>query len=126
MARRRSAHAQRRVRGSLRSRPTGVQTKPSDRTDPPDPRVRYLIAAFSQSHRDALGQPYLPAYGRDGACLKRALRVYDEPTIRRAMAAYFADRDARLRFGADIAGFVKRIGTLAAQSHGGSTTGFVG
>jgi hypothetical protein len=42
------------------------------------------------------------------------------------MAAYFADRDARLRFGADIPGFVKRIGTLAAQSHGGSTTGFVG
>ncbi|HZX41013.1 MAG TPA: hypothetical protein VFE93_04185, partial [Myxococcaceae bacterium] len=97
MARRRSAHAQHRARASLRSKPTGVQTKLSDRTAPPDSRVRDLIAVFCQSHRDALGQPYLPAYGRDGACLKRALRVYDEPTIRGAMATYFADRDARLR-----------------------------
>src|SRR5262245_7292492 len=58
-ARRRSAHAQRRARASLRSRSTGGRSILSDRTAPPDPRVRVLIAAFSESHRDALAQPYL-------------------------------------------------------------------
>ena len=126
VAHRRSAHAQPRARGSLRSKPTGGQSKPSDRTDPPDSRVRYLIAAFSESHRDALGQPYPPAWARDSACLKRALKTGGPADIEKAMTVYFKDRDARLQFGADVPAFVKRIPTLLARNMVDTSRRFVG
>ena len=125
-ARRRSAYAQRRARGSLRSKPTGSQSEPSDRTAPRDPRIRSLIVAFCQSHRDALDQPYPPAWARDGACMKRALKTWEPADIEKAMTVYFNDRDARLRFGADVPAFVKRIPTLLARDIADTSRGFVG
>jgi hypothetical protein len=57
----------------------------------------------------------MPAWGRDGAALKRALAVYAEATIRDALPAYFADRRSLDRIGASIPLFVQRIGTLAGR-----------
>ena len=126
-ARRRFAAAKHRAGGSLRSSgPTGPKITTSDRT--PDPRVADLIAVFRQLHLDALGQPYLLAWARDGACLKRALRTgtWDLAAIERAMRHYFDDRDARLTYGADIPMFVKRIPTLLARDRADSSPRFVG
>ena len=87
------------------------------RTDTtPDPRIRVLLAAFCERHLEALGQPYLVRGGRDGAYFRAALRTHDEATIQQTLAAYFADRPARLRFGAGVPQFVGQIATLAART----------
>jgi Helix-turn-helix domain len=87
------------------------------RTEPtPDPRIRSLLDAFCERHAETLGQPYRVCGGRDGKHLKDALKLYDEPTIRRTLDAYFADRAARLRFGASVPQFVAGIATLAART----------
>jgi hypothetical protein len=90
------------------------KTKAPDRP-PPDPRVAVLLAAFGVAHQQHLRAPYLVVGGRDGAWLKRALATYPEADIRRALTAFFADRRARARFGADVPLFVKRLGTLLAE-----------
>jgi DNA-binding transcriptional regulator YhcF (GntR family) len=126
-ARQRFAAAKHRRGRSLRSSgPTSAAIGPSDRTDPPDPQVTSLIAGFRQLHLMAIGQPYPPAWGRDGACLKRALRTWDAAAIERAMRHYFDDRDARLQFGADVPAFVRRIPTLLARGTADTVRGFVG
>jgi hypothetical protein len=53
---------------------------------------------------------------RDGKHLKDALRLYDEPTILRAIPPYFADRRSIDRVGASIPLFVTRIATLAGSA----------
>jgi len=76
-----------------------------------------LLDAFCERHAETLGQRYLVRGGRDGKFLKDALATYDEPTIRRTLTAYFADRPARLRFGpASVPQFVAQIATLAART----------
>jgi hypothetical protein len=126
-ARRRFAAAKHRAGGSLRSSgPTGPKTRPSDRTEHPDPNIPDLIAVFVRLHHETLSQPYLPNWARDGACLKRAIRTWKRPDIERAMTVYFSERDARLQFGADIPAFVKRIPTLVARDRPDSSPRFVG
>jgi hypothetical protein len=81
----------------------------------PDPRIAILLTAFCEHHQIALRTKYLVVGGRDGRWLKQALAAYSEPDIRRALRAYFTDRQARARFGADVPMFVKRIGTLLTE-----------
>ena len=104
--------------GSLRVRTSAhTRRRSAARTEPtPDPRIRSLLDAFCERHTETLGQPYRVCGGRDGKHLKDALRLYDEPTIRRTLDAYFADRTARLRFGASVPQFVAQIATLAART----------
>jgi hypothetical protein len=125
-ARRRFASAKLRTGSPSRpAGPDGVQTEASDRPRTGDGAVPSLIAAFGRLHRAALGQPYPAAWGRDGACLKRALRTWDAATIERGMGRYFDDRAARLAYGADVPAFTKRLATLLAQDATRSG-GFVG
>jgi hypothetical protein len=95
---------------------THARRRSAARTGPaPDPRVKSVLDAFCAAHSQTLGQPYLVQGGRDGAWLKKALATYDEPTIQRAIAAYFVDRDARVKFKADVPHFVGRIAALASR-----------
>jgi hypothetical protein len=75
-------------------------------------------------HAEYLGEPYRVCGGRDGKHLKDALRLYDAATIERTLAAYFADRSARLRFGANVPQFVAQIATLAARTAPGAVRNF--
>ena len=102
------------------------QTDPSDQTTRPDSRIPALIGTFVRLHRETLDQPYPPAWARDGACMKRALKTWEPADIEKAMTVYFTDRDARLQFGADVPAFVKRIPTLLARTLADTTRGFVG
>jgi hypothetical protein len=131
-ARRRFAAAKRRGGRSLRSRGAGSSAPPTPHTEPPDEtrragsRVPTLIGTFVRLHHEKLGQPYPPAWARDGACLKRALQTWEPADIERAMTMYFDDRDARLQFGADVPAFVKRVPTLLARDRADTCRGFVG
>jgi hypothetical protein len=115
---RRRAHAQPR-HPSLRA-----ADSPGDQNNAPDPRVRSLIAGFCQVHQAALGQPYLVMGGRDGAALKRALRMWDEPALTATLQPYFADPWA-LDHGPTIPKWVSQIPSLLRQAQG-SSGGFVG
>jgi hypothetical protein len=88
--------------------------------------VPALVATFRRLHEAAIGQPYPPAWGRDGKCLKRALVTWSPGEIERAMHVYFDARDERLQIGADVAMFVKRIPTLLARTKPARSRGFVG
>lgn len=81
----------------------------------PDPRIAVLLADFCERHQTELRTKYLVVGGRDGRWLQQAVATYAEAEIRRALTAFFADRRARARFGADVPMFVKRIGTLLAE-----------
>jgi hypothetical protein len=92
----------------------GPKPKAPDRP-PPDPRIATLLCLFCTTHEQALGTRYLVEGGRDGARLKHALATYDEPTVRRAIVAYFADPDARRRFRCDLPDLVRHIAVLTSR-----------
>jgi hypothetical protein len=94
----------------------GTAKKGTTEKPPPDPRVSALIAAFAEQHQQTLGTKYMVSGARDGKAFKRALATYDEASIRRALAPYFADRRSLDHIGADVPKFVGRIATLLATS----------